>query len=189
MTRRAVEVNPDTLPDAVVRACRGVARPVILMDGGSGAGKTSLAQSIVERWPSIDHGAAAQQGLLLVSLDDTYPGWTGLRAGSEAVPGIVTTDHPGYWRWDWVHDRRASRVDLDPSRPLLVEGCGALTRESALLATVRIWVEAPPDQRKHRALARDAGGFDPYWDLWAEQEAEHWARNRPWLLADLICRT
>ncbi|MEO8095730.1 MAG: hypothetical protein ABI632_12485, partial [Pseudolysinimonas sp.] len=42
-------------------------RPVVLIDGRSGAGKTTLAREL-----------APLVGAQLVSLDDVYPGWDGL---------------------------------------------------------------------------------------------------------------
>jgi hypothetical protein len=79
-------------------------------------------------------------------------------------------------------------VSIDPGRPVLVEGCGALTRESAPLATCCVWLELNETVRRHRALGRDKGGYDPYWDIWAAQEHEHWRANLPRRLADLTIR-
>jgi hypothetical protein len=155
-------------------------RPVILLDGGSGAGKTSLAALVAESWR-----ATRGDVLQVVSLDDVYPGWHGLAAGSAAVSRILARSGPGYRRWDWDTSQPADWVDVDPVRPILVEGCGALTLRTGLLATCRVWLELDESARKARALARDNGGYDPYWDIWASQELLHWRENRPWRLADL----
>lgn len=157
----------------------------VLLDGGSGAGKTSLAMRLQEQWSQWS-GEAVQ----LVSLDDCYPGWGGLAAGSRAVhQTILDPTRPGYRRWDWTADRAGEWVALDPGRPLLVEGCGALSRQSAPLADLRLWLELPTDERKRRALRRDGEGYAPWWDMWAAQEAEHWRVNQPWELADVVLRT
>ena len=66
--------------DRLVGAIRDAApsrRPVVLLDGRSGSGKTVLAESLA---PRLD----AQ----LVSLDELYPGWEGLEAGSAGVHEI-----------------------------------------------------------------------------------------------------
>lgn len=169
------------VPAAVLDQVQGAVRPVVLLDGGSGAGKTSLATHLAAAWR-----ASRSEGLQVVSLDDVYPGWEGLAAASAAVPRILAAHGPGYRRWNWETSEEAGWVGVDPTRPILVEGCGALTLTSAPLATCRIWLEADESVRKQRALARDQGGFDPYWDLWAAQERTHWATNRPWELADLV---
>ncbi len=170
-------------PPAVLDHVAGAVRPVILLDGGSGAGKTSLAGLIAEKWRR-----ARGEELQVVSLDDVYPGWHGLAAGSAAVPGILAPSHAGYRRWDWDTSTPSDWVSVDPARPILVEGCGALTLASAPLATCRVWLELDEPERRHRALARDKGGYDPYWDIWAAQEHEHWRTNLPRRLADLTIR-
>jgi hypothetical protein len=167
-------------PAAIQSYASGSGRPVILLDGGSGAGKTSLAARVAASWR-----ATRGEELQVVSLDDVYPGWDGLAAGSAAVTRILAGSNAGYRRWDWDTSRPAAWVSVDPHRPILVEGCGALTVASAPLATCRVWLELDEAARKTRALARDKGGFDPYWDIWAAQELRHWRENRPWSLADL----
>ena len=170
-------------PGLVLERVEGERRPVILLDGGSGSGKTSLAASIGEEW-----ARRRTDRLQLVSLDDVYPGWEGLARAAAAVPAILGPAG-GYRRWDWARSVPAAWVTVDPERPVLVEGCGTLTRASAPLAAVRLWLEAPEPIRKARALARDEGGFDPYWDMWADQERLHWTKDRPWSLADLVVAT
>jgi hypothetical protein len=170
-------------PAAVLAYVARATRPVVLLDGGSGAGKTSLAALIAQSWR-----AARDEELQVVSLDDVYPGWHGLAAGSAAVPRILAPSSAGFRRWDWATSLPADWVSVDPHRPILVEGCGALTLESAKMATCRVWLELDEPLRRHRALARDRGGYDPYWDTWAAQEQTHWRENQPWSLADLTIR-
>jgi hypothetical protein len=167
-------------PATILSYATGAGRPVILIDGGSGAGKTSLAALVAESWRT--HRG---EDLQVVSLDDVYPGWHGLAAGSAAVPQILAGSGAGYHRWDWVTSQPSDWASVDPHRPILVEGCGALTLGSASLSTCRVWLELDESVRKARALGRDMGGYDPYWDIWAAQEGIHWHKNHPWDLADL----
>lgn len=146
----------------------------ILIDGRSGSGKTELARALVASWPDAQ----------LVRLDDLYPGWDGLDAGSAVIPTLLRT---GRWRaWDWARDREGKEHQVDLRRPLVVEGVGALSRESRALATRAIWVELEDAARKRRALARDGEGYAPHWDRWAAQEERFLARERPLELADDI---
>jgi uridine kinase len=146
----------------------------ILVDGRSGSGKTELAAGLV----------AAVPGSQLVRLDDLYPGWDGLDAGSGAVPEILTT---GRWRaWNWADGRPGPGHRLDLARPIVVEGVGALSRASRPLADLAVWVELDAPTRKSRALQRDGERYAPHWDRWAAQEDGFIARERPQLLADLV---
>lgn len=151
--------------------------PVVLIDGRSGAGKTSLSRALVARWP--------QRGRVqLVALDSLYPGWDGLTAGVEAARTGILLPHArgsiGVWqRWDWDAGDYAEAHAVDPSLPLIVEGAGLLTPQTAGLADIRVWVESPMTSRRTRALERDGDTYAPHWDRWAAQEDDHVRSNRP----------
>ena len=138
--------------DLIAERTDGTGRLVVLIDGGSGAGKSVLADDLVTSWR--ERRTDVPQ---LVRLDDVYPGWYGLRAGSAAVTDtILRALRPGYRRWDWTADRPAA------------------------------WVDLAETVRKERALRRDGEGYAPWWDVWAAQERAHMARNCPPDLADII---
>ena len=159
-------------------ALAGSARPVVLIDGGSGSGKSTLATALVAAWP----GAVS-----LVRLDDVYPGWDGLAAASEHVrEHTLAGRHPRWRRWDWQAERPGEWHDLDPALPLIVEGCGSLSRANRALATLGVWLELDAAERRRRALARDGDLYAPYWDRWAIQERRFAEREHPRELADVV---
>ena len=162
--------------DLVARAIGDWKRPVVLIDGRSGSGKTTLARILA---PAL--------GAQLVRLDDFYTGWDGLEAGSTMVVlDVLQPRNPGWHRWDWTHDSAGEWHPIDKDLPLVVEGCGTLSRAAAPQATLRVWVELDDAERKRRALARDGSGYAPYWDRWAAQEDEFIARENPRALADIV---
>ncbi|MFZ2164979.1 MAG: cobalt ABC transporter [Propionibacteriaceae bacterium] len=169
-----------SLTELLADALRSAARPVVLIDGGAGAGKSSLGIALASAWgPDVQ----------LVSMDAFYPGWDGLAAGSRIVAEDVLDDRePHFDRWLWASETVGERVDLDPNRPLIVEGCGSLTPASRARASYGVWCELDTDSRKQRALARDGAVFAREWDRWASEEAQHWTTHRPWELADTIWR-
>lgn len=147
----------------------------MLIDGRSGAGKTTLAREL-----------APLLGAQLVSLDDVYPGWRGLAAGSASVhETLLRPRDPGWTRWDWASQRPAEWHPVNPEQPIVIEGCGALTRANRALATFGIWVDARAQDRRWRALEREPG-FAPHWAEWAAQERTHIAAEHPRSLADAI---
>ncbi|WP_426319712.1 hypothetical protein [Microbacterium sp. E-13] len=172
--------------DRITRAVAGVeaSNPVLLIDGRSGAGKSSLARALVARWP-------LRGRVQLVALDSIYPGWDGLDAGVELARDLILTPHArgvvGVWqRWDWTLGEAAEAHAVDPSLPLIVEGAGLLTPGTARLADVSVWLESPAASRRERALTRDGESYRPHWDRWARQEQRHVLRDDPMRLANLV---
>lgn len=167
---------------AAVRA-QAALNPVVLIDGRSGSGKSTLARTVVANWPL--HGRVQ-----LVALDSLYPGWDGLADGVETARASILYPHArgtmGVWqRWDWDASRYAEAHAVDPSLPLIVEGSGILTPQTAALSDIRVWLESPESARRARALERDGDTYRPHWDRWGAQERAHVAANDPQALATL----
>ncbi|WP_309064395.1 hypothetical protein [Microbacterium sp.] len=192
MHSRSDDPFADALAAAVERigaAVRAVAasNPVVLIDGRSGAGKSSLATRLRRGWP-------LSGPVQVVALDSLYPGWEGLEAGADAATERILLPHArgviGIWRrWDWDREEEAEAHAVDPALALIVEGCGALTARAARLADVTVWVDGPAASRRQRALERDGDGLRAHWDMWARQEEEHIARHDPVSLAHVRVQT
>lgn len=155
--------------------------PVVLIDGRSGAGKSRLAASLVAAWP-------VPGPVQLVGLDSIYPGWDGLEAGVEIARQDILVPHArglmGVWRrHDWDLGAPAEAHAVDPSLPLIVEGSGILTSQTRRLSDISVWVDAPDDARKRRALDRDGDTYRPHWERWAAQESVHLSIDDPARLA------
>lgn len=152
-------------------------RAVVLVDGRSGSGKSALAEALVSEWPQAQ----------LVRLDDVYPGWDGLEAGSlQVAERMLAPSTPGWLAWDWATETPGEWHDLDPDRPLVIEGAGALSAANRARATFGIWVELDAATRKRRALGRDGETYAPHWERWAAQEELFIAREHPRQQADRV---
>ncbi|WP_431221049.1 ATP-binding protein [Leifsonia xyli] len=185
MPRSAELAALDAAVVAAVAAARDARHtPVVLIDGPSGAGKSSLADALVAAWPAAGTPRLAR-------MDDLYPGWDGLDAGSAAVGRDLLeplrASGSGTWqRWDWGADRPAGRVTVAGDEPLIVEGCGSLSRRNAAAADLAVWLEADDALRKRRALARDGDTFAAEWDRWQAQFDRFVEREHPLALASLV---
>jgi cytidylate kinase len=164
-----------------VSSADGAPPRITLVDGRSGAGKTTWATALARR-----------TGAQLLSLDDVYPGWDGLEAAEahvlEHVLRAIADDRPPRWRsWNWVDDEPGSWHALDPARDLVIEGCGAISPAARALAHHAVWVELADDaERRRRAIARDGEVFARNWTRWALQEDAHAALHAPRETADEI---
>ncbi|MEO6604697.1 MAG: 4-amino-4-deoxy-L-arabinose transferase [Aeromicrobium sp.] len=156
---------------------------VIALDGPSGSGKTSLAD-----------GFAEAIGADVLHFDDVYPGWHGLEATPSLVrDGVldrIAADEIGEVnRWAWDADQPGPALLVPPAPLLILDGVGSGAALIRPYLSLLLWVEAPLEVRRRRALARDGGAYEPFWDVWAEQEARHFAAEQTRLHADRIIDT
>lgn len=143
---------------------------LLCIDGPSGSGKTTLADI-----------AGEIAGAPVVHLDDLYRGWDGLPAVGEHLAELLAplaTDRPGtYRRYDWHRGELAETVQVAPAPILIVEGVGAGQRRIADWISLLVWVEAPPEQRRRRALDRDGTASAPHLERWWRAERIHFAAD------------
>ena len=168
----------------------GKSMPIILIDGRSNSGKSTLAaeiQNII-----FKDGESAPR---VVHMDDLYLGWNGLQAGVEYLQRFIlkplSDSYIAQWReFDWANPgepgfeaRNGEWREFTGGTPLIVEGCGALNQMSAPLADISVWLEVDQETRHQRWLAREGTG--DHWAEWAAQEEEFYAREKSRELADI----
>ena len=150
----------------------GQQTPVVLIDGRAGSGKSTLAAAVQNLL--FKQGESMPR---VVHMDDLYPGWDGLAAGSDYLLRFVLTPvsrrEVASWQvFDWVAGERTDWREFRGGTPLIVEGCGALSRQAAELADLSVWIEASEEVRHERWLERDGHAFDEQWSPWAAQELD-----------------
>jgi para-aminobenzoate synthetase len=148
---------------------------IIAIDGRSGAGKTTLAIELAAQLRN-------HHKVSLFHLEDIYPGWNGLAAGIERYVSTVLAPlsggEPATWTsWDWAnHYDGDIRVTL-PAEIVIIEGVGAAAAEARPLLSAVVWADSPDNVRRKRALERDGGTYEPFWEQWAAQENEWLAED------------
>lgn len=150
-------------------------RLLVTLDGPAGAGKTTLADDV---WPLLARTGTTAE---IVHLDDLYDGWAGLDETLTAhlaswivlpLRDGLPVRHPVY---DWHAGRYTQWRDVPDSDVLLLEGVGAGQPVTAAAAALRVWVTAPPEVCRQRAIARDGGSTRDHWGTWVARQEAHFA--------------
>ncbi|MDO4908275.1 MAG: hypothetical protein Q3962_00270 [Corynebacterium sp.] len=141
---------------------------IILIDGRSGAGKTTFAEKL-----------GRDLDMRVLHMDDFYTGWEGLQGGIDAVAGsLLKAGTHGAWSWDWENNCKGSWIELtnEDKYHFILEGVGAasdpIIEQISKITGVKYWALVMVEEdkiRKERALKRDPG-YAPFWDLWSQQE-------------------
>jgi uridine kinase len=157
---------------------------LIAVDGPSGAGKTRFALRL-----------AKQIDAPVVHTDDLLDGWedqfTFFDRLEERVLGPLRRGETAFYqRYRW--DRGAFDpvpVRLDPAPVVIVEGVSVARRGIRPDLSLIVFVDAPPELRLARALARDGDdsvAFRAYLERWRSAEDRHFAADRTKQHADLV---
>lgn len=170
--------------------------PVILIDGRACSGKSTFAAELAE---SLFRELEVLPRL--IHMDDLYPGWHGLRAGSsylnQNILAALASGKGASWQvWDWEQGARGRGSEpgngwreFSGGLPLIVEGCGAVSRTSIEFADFSVWLEASPEERRMRWTMRDSGAFEDQFTIWQTQEDEFYEVENSQTLAELTLRT
>ena len=168
--------------------------PVVLIDGRAGSGKSTLAATLSDLVFEVD-----RQSPKIIHMDDLYPGWQGLSAGSiyltEQILKPLSQIGKTNWQcWDWEKGTRGGRDEgngwrsLEGDNLVIVEGCGSMTQNSKNFSNLAIWVESDMDQRNRRFIDRDNGKFADRWSAWSAHEDEFYQDAKSSSLADVTIR-
>ena len=151
--------------------------------GASGSGKSTLAALLQKQL--FKDGESLPR---LIHMDDLYDGWDGLQAGVDylqrmILSPIASRTKASWQEFDWAAGERARWREFEGHTPLIVEGCGSISRVAALAASIKVWVESDDQLRYQRWLERE--GSEENFGRWAAQEVEFYARERSPELADV----
>ena len=165
---------------------------IVLIDGRAGSGKSRFAGQLADLIFQSE-----KQLPKLIHMDDLYPGWDGLRAGSaylnRSILEPIASGKQANWQvWDWQLGERGIANEpangwrsFEGGNLVLVEGCGSVSMASSELADLTIWIDSDASQRKSRFSTRDQGQFDSYWGTWSIQEDEFYEQEQSSKLCEI----
>ena len=163
-------------------------RPLtLIIDGPSGAGKTWLASYVSAHWrPS--------RSLVVLHMDDLYRGWTGLSDATNFLETVVAPARANreefrWQRFDWEKNELAEWNTVPADADLIIEGCGSLTRKTAQIAGLSVWINADDVRRKAWALSRGGENFEHHWHEWDAHFQQFRETHTPERYASLVLRS
>jgi uridine kinase len=188
-------------------ARRGSGRPlVVAIDGGSGAGKTTIAQLVADAVggvvvPSDDFFAAtitdegwAARGAEQRAADAID--WKRLQAEAlePLLQGRRASWHPFDFeagtRPDGTYPMSGTVETRDPAPVIVLEGAYSSRPELADLVDLSVLVQVPVSERGRRLGMRDDATFSAAWhDRWDAAEAFYFSEVRPPSSFDLVIET
>lgn len=138
----------ESLPDFTEEIINNVPRPLVLIDGAAGSGKTTLAVKL-----------KVLLNANLVHSDDVSWCMDPIHWDDEMLAGIVTPWLNGknvdYRPAGWIKENRPGVIHVDSDRALIIEGMGASRKSLRDIATYSIWVDTEPEIARARVVQRD----------------------------------
>jgi uridine kinase len=157
---------------------------LVAIDGPSGSGKTWFAERLARRL-----------GAPVVHTDDLLDGWEDQfsfwpRLEQQILTPLQDGRPAGYLRYSW--ERRefgGTPVTVEPADCVLMEGVSSARRAVRTRLSLAVFVTAPADLRRKRAIERDGGddvAFRAYLERWRAAEDRHFADDRTEASADVV---
>ena len=163
-------------------------KPLILIDGNGGSGKTTFAKRLVNTLNAN-----------LVSSDDICWYADPIYWDDEMIDGIIRhwlkEKNVSYRPSGWIKENRPGFINVDPNKALIIEGMGACRRTLREFASYSVWVDSEPDIARMRVINRDlaagenGGTFESvsqFTDWWDSLLHPFFLQEEPWNNASII---
>jgi len=163
-------------------------KPLILIDGDGGSGKTTLSTRL---------GTLLNANL--VSTDDVSWYADPIHWDNEMLNGIIIPWQNGeqvaYTPSGWIKEKRNGFIKVDSSKALIIEGMGACRKTLRDVAAYSIWVDTEPNIARERVIQRDLANGENGGTLESVTEFTDWwdslvhpflLEEQAWKYADVI---
>ena len=129
-------------------------KPLVLIDGVAGSGKTTLAVIITD---IINAN--------LVHTDDVCWNTDPIHYDGEMLDGIINPwlngNNVSYKPTGWIKENRIGSIEIDPNKALVIEGIGVCRKTLREVGTYSIWLDIELEFARNRLVRRDiASGAD-----------------------------
>lgn len=150
---------------------------LVAVDGGTGAGKSTVAAGLAAAL------VAAGWTVAVVAADDLLDGWSDVEGAGSRIRDLVLSPLAAgstarYHPYDWHAGRFGDKMrQVAPPDVLILEGVGAGRGMFRPYISLLIYVDAPLDLRFARVLARDGEQVAGPLRDWIADETAHLAAN------------
>ena len=142
-------------------------KPLVLIDGKGGSGKTSFAIRLADVLNADK-----------VSTDDVAWWLDPIQWDSELLEGIIQPWQNGnnvtYTPSGWIKKNREGFIAVSSDKALIIEGCGACRETLRKFATYTIWIDTDPHLARERVIRRDLANGENGGTLESVTEATDW---------------
>jgi uridine kinase len=169
------KINTADVPD-------GVKTKIVAIDGGGGAGKSTLAKKL----------STALGDAPIVQTDD-FASWDnpfnwGPRLLEEALKPLAAQKPARFRLSEYNPGQVRGWGEVKPAPLIILEGVGSSQLAFRPYLTYTIWVDTPRDVRFHRGLTRDGEHKRADWVRWQKEEDEFMAREQPEMHANVVVK-
>lgn len=166
---------------------------LVAVDGPSGAGKTLFATRLADALDAArPPGPVADPVVTVVHTDDLLDGWddqlTFWGRLEELVLDPLRAGRAGaYRRYSWLRGEFTPRqIVVEPTPVVIIEGVTAARAAIRPELSLAVFVFAPADLCRRRALERDGQTLGPHLETWRQVEDVHFQADRTAEHADLV---
>lgn len=180
--------SEETLSVLAAKILNRMPKPLILIDGAAGSGKTTLAKKLAELLYAD-----------LVHTDDVSWCADPVHWDDEMLAGIVNPWLYGkkvsYKPASWIKENRPGYINADPDRALIIEGMGACRKSMRAAGAYSIWVDTEPGISRNRVVQRDVANGEnggtvesvtKFADWWDSQMLPLLLEEEAWKHVDVI---
>jgi uridine kinase len=160
-------------------APRGVTTRIVAVDGGGGAGKSTIAALLAS-----ELGCEVVHTDDFASWDEPLEWWPRLLA--EVLEPLSRNEAASFEAARWEPDAPPRRIDISPAPFLVLEGVSACREAFRPFLAYTVWVETPADERLRRGLERDGEHARAQWEDWMREEEDYRLRERPDVYANAV---
>jgi uridine kinase len=164
---------------------------IVGIDGPAGAGKSSLCDVLVSRYPALTivhmDDFFVPPELRAAPADEIGPQIDWRRVVNQVVAPLTNGQPAHYQRFDWESHDLQEWHDVPTGGIVLLDGVYSTREDIAPFLAHRTWVSVPRDLGLERGIDRDGEESRDWWYAdWIEDEDRYILIERPEDLADVV---